>query len=127
MQLITEKDFDVFKSNVCHKLKTLGDIEFIQNILKNKEIENYFVQKKYAESLYLLAMVDYLCRVNNVDVPKKFSALRRIRLKKPIFPKSILFLYAFSDDKQMVQDAIHQAIPEFKRFNIIEGDIRNVI
>ena len=31
-------DFEVFKSNTCHKLKELGDIEFVFNLLEEDQI-----------------------------------------------------------------------------------------
>lgn len=120
-------DFDVFKSNICHDLKSAGDIAFIQQTLNEKKIDKYFVQKQYPESLYLLAMVDYLCRINNIAKPAKYNPLRKTRLKKPLLPKSIMFLQIFSANKNITQEAIDNAIPEFKKFNIIESDIRNVI
>lgn len=120
-------DFDVFKSNICHDLKSAGDIAFIQQTLNEKKIDKYFIQKQYPESLYLLAMVDYLCRINNIAKPAKYNSMRKIRLKKRLLPKSIMFLQMFSTNKNITQDAIDNAIPEFKRFNIIESDIRNVI
>ena len=72
-------------------------------------------------------MVDYLCRINNIAKPVKYNSMHKIRLKKPLLPKSIMFLQMFSTNKNITQDAIDNAIPEFKRFNIIESDIRNVI
>lgn len=35
-------EFDIFKSEICHRLKTYGDIKFI-NIIENKKIiEKYW-------------------------------------------------------------------------------------
>ena len=52
--------FDIFKSNICHYVKDMGDLDFIIYVLKSNEIRKYFDQKWYPESLYLLAMLDYL-------------------------------------------------------------------
>ena len=38
-------DFELFKSNVCHKLKRLGDKPFIAETLKTNEVQMYFDRK----------------------------------------------------------------------------------
>lgn len=52
--------FDTFKSNICHRIKDIGDIPFVLEVLKSNAIADYFNKEWYAESSYLLAMVDYL-------------------------------------------------------------------
>lgn len=120
-------DFDVFKSTVCHAVKLAGDMDFVRQTVEQQTIEQYFVRKRYAESLYLLAMVDYLCRVNGEEQLAQYNDLRKMRLKSVLYPKSLLLLAALSDDKEYVRELLDQSIPEFRRFNIIEGDIRNVV
>lgn len=58
--------FELFKSNVCHRLKEQGDIDFLIETLKEDMIRQYYDKKWYPESFYLLAMVDYISRENNV-------------------------------------------------------------
>lgn len=122
-----KKDFDVFKSNVCHTVKTIGDLEFVEQTINDKTIERYFVQKQYAESLYLLAMVDYLCRIHQKEVPSQYADLRKMKLKQPVYPKSLLLLAHLSDDKEYIRSILRQSIPEFRRFNIIEGDVHDIV
>lgn len=57
--------FELFKSNVCHRLKEQGDIDFLIETLKEDMIRQYYDKKWYPESFYLLAMVDYISRENN--------------------------------------------------------------
>lgn len=54
--------FELFKSNVCHRLKEQGDIDFLIETLKEDMIRQYYDKKWYPESFYLLAMVDYISR-----------------------------------------------------------------
>ena len=49
--------FDVFKSNVCHQVKDLGDIPFIIQLLQSNQIRKLYEKKWYPEALYLLAML----------------------------------------------------------------------
>lgn len=63
--------FELFKSNTCHMVKDMGDIPFIIQLLETNQIRKLYEKKWYPEALYLLAMLDYLSRENNVPVCKK--------------------------------------------------------
>lgn len=119
--------FEVFKSNVCHRLKILGDIDFIIEVLKKGDIRKYFEQKWYPESLYLLAMLDYISRENNVLLCSDYDDIRCTKLEKAIYPSSVIAMYAVSHDEQIKEQCMRDALPEFRRFNIAENEVRNVI
>lgn len=119
--------FDLFKSNVCHNLKVLGDVRFLIQELESDNIRNYYDLGWYPESLYLLAMVDYLSRINGIPLCNKYDDLRRFKLEKTIYPSSISAMAAASGDDQIREEARAAAIPEFIRFNIVESEVRNVI
>ena len=75
--------FELFKSNVCHRLKEQGDIDFLIETLKEDMIRQYYDKKWYPESFYLLAMVDYISRENNVPICNDYDDLRSdIKSKK---------------------------------------------
>ncbi len=118
--------FELFKSNVCHKLKNLGDIDFLIDTLKKDEIRSYYKKRWYPESLYLLAMVDYVSRINHVDLCEDYNDLRQQKLSQVIYPASILALCAAKKNDTPKKQARKEAIPEFMRFNIVESEIRNV-
>lgn len=120
-------DFELFKSNVCHRLKEKGDIDFIIDLLEKDEITEYYKRKRYPECLYLLAMLDYISRVNNVPICNRYEELRHLKLKKPLFPSGILILAKVNNDNTIKEEALAHSIPEFMRFNIVENDIRSVI
>lgn len=125
---VKRSSFENFKSAVCHRLKELGDIDFIIDTLESREIRDYFDRKWYPESLYLLAMLDYVSRVNDVPLCNDYDDLRRCRLEKPIYPTSILAMSAANaNSDSALKRAEQAAIPEFMRFNIIESEVRNVI
>ena len=119
--------FELFKSNVCHGVKRMGDIPFILDVLESGIIWEYYDKKKYPESLYMLAMLDYLSRINEVPLVTDFDDLRHARLKETIYPSSVIAEYNIHNDEGVREKAKADAIPEFLRFNIVEGDIRNVI
>lgn len=120
-----EYSFDVYKSNVCHKVKEMGDMKFIKQILLNNTVRELYDAKKYPESFYLLGMLDYLSRENNLPICTNYNDIRCCKLKSPVYPSSILAMYLV--DKQALNTAIKEAIPEFLRFNIIEAEVRKVV
>ncbi len=119
--------FELFKSSVCHRLKELGDIDFILDVLQHDEIRTYYQRKWYPESLYLLAMLDYVSRLNDVPLCKEYDDLRNAKLDHTIYPASVLAMDAVNNDAQAKEDSRREAIPEFLRYNIIENEVRNVI
>ena len=124
---LKRSSFENFKSTVCHRVKELGDIDFIAETLESREIRTYYDRKWYPESLYLLAMLDYISRDNGIPLCDDYDDLRRCRLEKPIYPASVRAISAAAKNDAAMQRAVATAIPEFKRFNIIENDVRNVI
>ena len=49
--------FELFKSNICHRIKDSGDITFIIETLKSNEIRRYYDKKQYPQAFYLLNSV----------------------------------------------------------------------
>lgn len=125
--MIPRIDFELFKSNVCHRLKELGDIEFIIDIIESNNIFTYYKRQWYPESLYLLAMVDYISRVNDVPLCEDYSEIRKLKLKKTLYPSSVIIAYEVSQNEKVKEQAVKDSIPEFIRFNIVESEVRNVI
>lgn len=119
--------FDVFKSNVCHHVKDVGDIEFIIEVLESNIIRKYYEKKWFAESLYLLAMVDYLSRLNELPLSVEYNDLRSKKLAKPLYPMSVVLADAVLHTTTHTTRSYEAAIPEFLRFNIVESEIRNVV
>ncbi len=118
--------FELFKSNVCHKLKSMGDIDFLIETLESDDIRTYYAKKWYPECLYLLAMTDYISRINSIDLCEDYEDIRKQRLSETVYPSSVLALCAAQKDDTPKTKAYREAIPEFVRFNIVESDIRNV-
>lgn len=118
--------FETFKSNTCHHVKDLGDIDFIIETLEADEIRKLYERRWYRESLYLLAMIDYLSRMNGLPICTNYNDIRSQKLEKPYFPASIVVSYAATGDESIKEKALANAIPEFIRFNIVESEVRNV-
>jgi plasmid maintenance system antidote protein VapI len=118
--------FEVFKSNVCHLVKDMGDMDFIIDTLETDRIRTLYQKRWYPESLYLLAMVDYLSRENGLPLCKEYNDLRMARLSETVFPASVVVMSAALKSDKPKTDSKTAAIPEFMRFNIVESEVRNV-
>ena len=119
--------FENFKSAVCHRVKEMGDMNFIIDTLESREIRICFDRKWYPESFYLLAMLDYISRINDVPLCNEYDDIRRCRLEKPLFPAGLRAIFAASGNVDAIKRAEATAIPEFMKFNIVEDEVRNVI
>ena len=113
----TLQDFENFKSNVCHEVKDKGPIEFIKEIITSTRIEDKWKICRRQEALYLLAMVDYLCRLAELPQCTKYADYRRYKLEPVMYPLS----YVMTETKFDLTP-----IPEFEMHGIMEGDIFNV-
>lgn len=119
-------DFEGYKSNVCHKLKWLGDLGFIRDTLLRDDISRYWEQKRYSECFYSLAMLDYISRINGIPLCNRYDNLRRCSLENPLYPRDIELICLFAGNDARKKQALEECIPEFARHNIIEADVRNV-
>jgi hypothetical protein len=119
-------DFSLFKSNVCHEVRRLGDLNFIVDTLNSGAIREYWRKEQWPECLYLLAMVDYLSRENDLPRCSDYDDIRNCRLRDTIYPSSIVAACSASNGNEAKTDCLKEAIPEFLRFNIVEAEIRNV-
>lgn len=119
-------DFEVFKSNICHLVKDNGDLDFIISELQSDDINRYWEKKWYAEAFYLLAMVDYLSRINNIPLCNKYEYIRSRSLKDTLYPKDVIMTYLLDPQSDVKKRSRDESIPEFMRFNIVESEVRNV-
>jgi transcriptional regulator with XRE-family HTH domain len=118
--------FEIFKSNVCHAVKDMGDLNFMIDILESGTIRELFERKWYPESLYLLAMVDYLSRENGFPLCSEYDDLRCAKLQRILYPTGVLVLCAAFKNDEPKAESLREAIPEFLRHNIVEAEVRNV-
>lgn len=124
--MVTRSSFGNFRSAVCHHLKTEGDIPFILEILEKGDIRRYYELGWYPECLYLLAMLDYISRVNRIPLCRDYDDLRSLKLREPLYPPSIRAFAAAAHSDEILKQSILSAIPEFIRFNIVENEVRDV-
>ena len=118
--------FESFKSSVCHRVKEMGDLNFILSVLKNDDVRKFYDKHWHLESLYLLAMLDFLSRENNIPLCTKYNDLRNTRLQETVYPTGVYVMCIASGNEQAKNEGLANAIPEFMRHNIVESEVRNV-
>ena len=105
----------------------MGDIDFIIHTRRLIRSGNTLIGNGTLKACtYLLAMVDYLSWENNLPLYREYNDIRTLKLAEPLFPLSVVMADAVMKNSRWKTDSIRDAIPEFRRFNIIEGDVRNV-
>ena len=122
----TRPSFENFKSETCQKIKMMGEIPFIIELLQSNQIREYYEDQWYPESLYLLSMLDYLSRENNIPACTDYDDIRKAKLSKILFPASVIALVNATGNDLYYVEAIKNSIPEFLKHNIVESEIRDV-
>ena len=112
--------FEVFKSNVGHEVQELGQLNFLEKYLIGNEVETLWEYNKL-NALYLVAMIDYVSRINGISLCSKYDKYRSYKLKEEIYPSSY-----YVHKKVVSSYKMENIIAEFERFGIIEGDVFNV-
>lgn len=119
--------FELFKSSLRHQLHDSGDKAWMTRILEMDLVEVYLRRQWYPEALYTLAMLDVLCRIHQLPLATKYDHYRTLQLDQILYPADVLILSLAQNNDQIKQETYQNSLPEFKRFNIVERDIRNVI
>ena len=118
-------DFEIFKSNVCHSAKE-NTLDFIITTIKRDDVRKYWKKRWYQEAFYLLATIDYLCRLYDIPQCKNYDDIRAHSLKRPLYARDVLLQAKLHPRSRVKEICQSQALPEFLRFNIIESEIFHV-
>lgn len=111
----------VFKSQICHDLKRMGDIPFMLDILQKDSIRDAWNKKEYFEAFYMLGLLDFLSNEHTVPLCTRYNDIRQNKLSEPVYPIGLLLMKKLTDYQED-----ENPISEFKRFNIYEYNVRDV-
>ena len=118
-------EFRYFRNTVLQTLKEMGEIQFVNFVIKGKDIDYYYKNKGYEYAYYLLALIDYICKKNNIPIyQNRYNKIRKNKLTKPFFVGSNLF--SFDSIEQAENELGVKTIPEFSKYNIIEVSTSDV-
>lgn len=120
-------EFELFKSEACHELKRRGDASYILYLVEEDVISLYWELDWHAESLYLLAMLDYLSKLHNAPICNKYDYYRTKKLANILYPKDVLLMDKLNPDSNIKEEVLKTCNPEFLKYNIVEGDLRDVV
>ena len=115
--------FTWFRSEQCHLVHRKGELEYLIDVLENKEIDHYWHLCMYAEALYELAMVDYISRRNDLPRCEEYNELRSCKLEKVSYPIDAELVDALENSTAEREKLEQGAIPEFRKHNIVEGEV----
>ena len=125
IQCVQLIDFRYFRNTILSSLKRDGANSFIQRIISEKLIDFYYKNNGLDRTLYLLALLDYLCRIKERPIyTKRYNSYRKLKLKRPLFVGGDSI--TFNSVEEAEQELGITVIPEFGKFNIIEEDVFNV-
>ena len=114
--LVYEKeDFQTFRNNLHHEIKNSGLLEVAADVLQRKRIDYYYQNDDIVKALYLLSLVDYVCRINEIALCEDYANLRNKKLKEPFYVGDL------------VEASNPKYIMEFKNHNIYEGELTDAV
>ncbi|MBR4357438.1 MAG: helix-turn-helix transcriptional regulator [Butyrivibrio sp.] len=118
--------FTLFKSEQCHLVNRMGQVEYVIEVLEDKKIDRFWRLCCYAEAMYMVAMVDYLSRLNDIPKCTNYNYIRNQKLKEKIYPIDAVIEKKLTNKNSLLKKMEKDAIPEFLAFNIVEGDVIHI-
>lgn len=119
--------FQEFRNEMCHMLKEKGDLEFIEYIYNSSLVENYYNKHYYEEMLYTLAMLDFVSKENNIPIAREYNKYRVKKLNKKIYPRDYCIIKKLNENDDLTKKVEKNWIKEFKKYNIMECNIRDAV
>ena len=116
------RTFELFRGEQHHLVKRMGEIAYVIDLLENKKIDYYWKLDMKTEAFYLLAMLDYLSRRNNLPICEEYNEIRKYKLERPVYPADTELSEKLLG-KNTHKAALKKAIPEFMEFNIVECEV----
>ena len=108
---IVSREFDDFKSSVCHHVKY--DLKnWFLDVLENQMIEKYLGENKPEYAYYTLAMLDKMLKEHDLPLPDDYEWMRKTKLSSIYYPCSHV----------IIPIDLKTADMDFLKYNIVEED-----
>ena len=98
-------------SNIYKAYDSIDDADYLSCSQLKEQIEE---KMKGDKPVTLFEMID------------TYNEYRKQKLTHILYPASVLTAAAVMENEEIKTNAFKNAIPEFKRFNIVESEVRNV-
>lgn len=113
-------DFEIFKSNEQHRLKEMGNIDYLIYVLETDVIREKWNKGHRVEALYMTCLYDYISEKCQMEKYNGYDEIRQYKLEEPLYPISV------QQGLESRSECERLAIPIFKQHGIMEVDIFNV-
>ena len=116
-------EYYVFRNCMINAVNNMPGEVYVGVICALGLIDMLFMAEEYRSAFYLLAMIDYQCRVNQLPIVPCYDHFRQLKLAEVVFPMdTIEGVYTPDElDEAIMCDKV-DCIPEFQRFGIIETE-----
>lgn len=116
-QIVYQKeDFQTFRNNLHHDIKR-NDLQTVLEIIENEDVEYYHFHSDFVKMLYLVATVDYISKKHNIPLCDKYNQFRSMKLEETFYV----------GDSRLLNKGTVISIPDFAKYNIIEGDLYDAV
>lgn len=125
LSLITYDElFDLYRSSVCQELMVKGYEEFLKRHISQNNVRHLFDYDKKLEALYLLSVIDYLCKEHDLPLVKEYNDIRSYKMDKLYVSKGV---YSLLKNKMTnITKVFEDSLEVFLKHNIAEDSIYNV-
>lgn len=110
-----KEDFQTFRNNLHHKIKN-NDLQTILGIIENEDVEYYRFHSDHIKMLYLVATVDYISKKYDIPLCDKYNDIRNMKLEETFYVGDCMMI-----------NIEKNAIEEFAKYNIMEGDLYDAV
>lgn len=114
--MYTQTSFRTFRNNLHHEIAHKTKEEILLDIIENNTVDYYVKKSDYVKALYILSLVDTFCQDLGLPLIKEYSELRNKKLEEPFQVGDTFFKHNEND-----------YLPEFKKHNILEGNLYDAI
>ncbi len=114
--VLPKGDFQYFRNTLHHYLKSHGDIDTYRYLLDNKLIQRYFLHDENIRALYLVALAEYIENKHSLEKNDVVNQYHDTALAQE---------YAIGHSVSKRNNA--PVIAEFKRHNILEGNLYDAV
>jgi hypothetical protein len=119
-----QMSFRNYVSTLSHMLKYHGDKEFIDVILEQIDLCYLLKSGEIRKLLYLIGCVEYLCRINDLEVPEEVMEYQSMKMPFLTFSEGTEIYCRVVGNDTCKKEELMEAIPELLNHNIVETDIR---
>lgn len=97
-------NFCVLADSMLGRLRATGDLAFIDGIDQNEWVERLYDDGQYRCALFLVGVMDYLCRKNGIWQIARYNEYRELRLDTPVYSLSTLNVNSGDGDFQRARN-----------------------